>query len=392
MQKIGDVTNTADGNGEYTNGNVAAGVAPTILDAVWFNTIQREIINVISKAGIKLNKNNDAQLSEAIFQLISNGKIVLTDNLGNSSGLAVSQKLTNQVNDNANTRLEKSKNGADIPDPKRFVENLGLADTVERANNAVPNSRTVNGKALTGDIIINSQDIFDNPFTIPEYADLNIYRTGGIYYQPSSAWAATGKNYPRGAAGSLIVLRGGYTQRYSVIGSAESYIRGYYDSLGWSAWALEYNSENPQPHNIPVGVPLPYPLRSTPVGYLKCNGQTFNASHYPNLAEVYPSGRVPDLRGEFIRGWDDGRNIDPGRACGTWQEDAFQGHWHTYTMHPYTFVSGTGLLDDFRNQQTATDVHNRVKEAISDGKNGHPRVANETRPRNIAFNYIVRAA
>lgn len=130
MQKIGDVTNTADGNGEYTNGNVAAGVAPTILDAVWFNTIQREIINVISKAGIKLNKNNDAQLSEAIFQLISNGKIVLTDNLGNSSGLAVSQKLTNQVNDNANTRLEKSKNGADIPDPKRFVENLGLDKTV----------------------------------------------------------------------------------------------------------------------------------------------------------------------------------------------------------------------------------------------------------------------
>ncbi|MDE9443335.1 hypothetical protein KKJ13_17490 [Xenorhabdus bovienii] len=138
MQKIGDVTNTADGNGEYTNGNVAAGVAPTILDAVWFNTIQREIINVISKAGIKLNKNNDAQLSEAIFQLISNGKIVLTDNLGNSSGLAVSQKLTNQVNDNANTRLEKSKNGADIPDPKRFVLNLGLAETKKQAENAAP--------------------------------------------------------------------------------------------------------------------------------------------------------------------------------------------------------------------------------------------------------------
>ncbi|MDE9473477.1 phage tail protein, partial [Xenorhabdus bovienii] len=138
MQKIGDVTNTADGNGEYTNGNVAAGVAPTILDAVWFNTIQREIINVISKAGIKLNKNNDAQLSEAIFQLISNGKIVLTDNLGNSSGLAVSQKLTNQVNDNANTRLEKSENGADIPNKPKFVDNLGLTKTVDLAKNAVP--------------------------------------------------------------------------------------------------------------------------------------------------------------------------------------------------------------------------------------------------------------
>ncbi|MDE9445730.1 hypothetical protein KKJ04_08975 [Xenorhabdus bovienii] len=148
MQKIGDITNTADGNGEYTNGNVAAGVAPTILDAAWFNTVQREIINVISKAGIKLNKNNDAQLSEAIFQLISNGKIVLTDNLGNSSGLAVSQKLTNQVNDNANIRLEKSKNGADIPDPKRFVENLGLAETKKQAVNAYPKT----GGILNGNV------------------------------------------------------------------------------------------------------------------------------------------------------------------------------------------------------------------------------------------------
>ncbi|MGJ0630138.1 hypothetical protein [Xenorhabdus bovienii] len=138
MQKIGDITNTADGNGECTNGNVAAGVAPTLLDAAWFNTIQREIINVISKAGIKLNKNNDAQLSEAIFQLISNGKIVLTDNLGNSSGLAASQKLINQVNENVNTRLEKKQNGADIPNKPKFVDNLGLTGTVDLAKNAAP--------------------------------------------------------------------------------------------------------------------------------------------------------------------------------------------------------------------------------------------------------------
>ncbi|MDE9536883.1 hypothetical protein KKI91_19855, partial [Xenorhabdus bovienii] len=44
----------------------------------------------------------------------------------------------NAVNDNANTRLEKSKNGADIPDPKRFVENLGLKKTVNQAANAYP--------------------------------------------------------------------------------------------------------------------------------------------------------------------------------------------------------------------------------------------------------------
>ncbi|MCP9269897.1 hypothetical protein M5U04_17870, partial [Xenorhabdus sp. XENO-1] len=160
MQKIGDITNTADGNGEWTNGNVAAGVAPTTLDAAWFNTVQREIINVLSKAGIKLNKNNDAQLSEAIGQLISSSKIALTDNLGNSSGLAASQKLTNQVNENANSRLEKNQNGADIPNKPEFVKNLSLAGTVDLAKNAVPNSRTVNGKSLANNIVISSQDVF----------------------------------------------------------------------------------------------------------------------------------------------------------------------------------------------------------------------------------------
>ncbi|PHM70401.1 tail fiber protein [Xenorhabdus kozodoii] len=102
MQKIGDVTNTADSNGEFTNGNVAAGVPPTLLEAPWFNTVQREIINALAAAGIQPNKHNDAQLSEAIRKLISSGA------------------------------LEKSKNGADIPNKNEFVKNLGLSDSVYR--------------------------------------------------------------------------------------------------------------------------------------------------------------------------------------------------------------------------------------------------------------------
>ncbi|MDE9448179.1 tail fiber protein, partial [Xenorhabdus bovienii] len=75
---------------------------------------------------------------------------------------------------------------------------------------------------------------------------------------------------------------------------------------------------------VPVGVPLPYPHRHTPAGYLSCTGREFDKSLYPRLAEVYPNGRTPDLRGEFIRGWDDSRGIDPGRECGTWQGDAIR--------------------------------------------------------------------
>ncbi|WP_250191100.1 phage tail protein [Escherichia coli] len=58
---------------------------------------------------------------------------------------------------------------------------------------------------------------------------------------------------------------------------------------------------------LPVGVPVPWPSATPPTGWLKCNGAAFSSEKYPNLAKVYPTLKLPDLRGEFIRGWDDGR-------------------------------------------------------------------------------------
>ncbi|MCE1645085.1 phage tail protein, partial [Enterobacter hormaechei] len=82
--------------------------------------------------------------------LTQKGIVQLTDKTGNSNSLAVTQKLVSDVNDNANNRLAKNQNGADIPDKNAFVKNLGLAETANLAKNAVPNSRKINGKALTG--------------------------------------------------------------------------------------------------------------------------------------------------------------------------------------------------------------------------------------------------
>ena len=57
---------------------------------------------------------------------------------------------------------------------------------------------------------------------------------------------------------------------------------------------------------LPVGVPVPWPSATPPTGWLKCNGAAFSAEEYPELAKAYPANKLPDLRGEFIRGWDDG--------------------------------------------------------------------------------------
>lgn len=87
---------------------------------------------------------------------------------------------------------------------------------------------------------------------------------------------------------------------------------------------------------LPVGVPVPWPSVTPPTGWLKCNGAAFSAEEYPELAKVYPTNKLPDLRGEFIRGWDDGRGIDSGRTLLSAQDGSIEAHGHDYNGAIYT--------------------------------------------------------
>ncbi len=145
---------------------------------------------------------------------------------------------------------------------------------------------------------------------------------------------------------------------------------------------------------LPVGVPVPWPLATAPTGWLKCNGAAFTAAQYPKLALAYPSLRLPDLRGEFIRGWDDARGVDSGRSLMSSQNDAFQDHFHSIvtkgsaagSLVSYSEDSGiTSNGDDYLVGGGNYQTYNASKQSSS-------RTAGETRPRNIAFNFIVRAA
>ncbi|HAT3848716.1 TPA: hypothetical protein I8639_002642 [Serratia marcescens] len=71
MRKVSAVTDTADINGEFTEGNVAQGVPPTILKADIFNTWQRELVNVVEGSGLVLDPDNDRQVLEAIFSIVN---------------------------------------------------------------------------------------------------------------------------------------------------------------------------------------------------------------------------------------------------------------------------------------------------------------------------------
>ncbi|EED6947191.1 phage tail protein [Salmonella enterica subsp. enterica serovar Heidelberg] len=138
---------------------------------------------------------------------------------------------------------------------------------------------------------------------------------------------------------------------------------------------------------LPVGVPVPWPSATPPTGWLKCNGAPFSAAQYPKLALAYPSLALPDLRGEFIRGWDDGRGIDNGRALLSTQAalaGTITGNSNPMKVTPNE--SGTPIMDWFvLNGVSFNDDPSTVVKTII-------VTPGDTRPRNIAFNFIVRAA
>lgn len=144
---------------------------------------------------------------------------------------------------------------------------------------------------------------------------------------------------------------------------------------------------------VPVGVPLPWPGAIAPPGYFSCNGAMFDTLQNRALFEVYPTGRLPDLRGEFIRGLDSGRGVDFGRTVLSHQGDAIR-----------NIIGNIDAVVDFETPSGAFEHGNygQGKQMIDAATYGYHAlvfnagtvvpVAEENRPRNVAFLYIVRAA
>jgi microcystin-dependent protein len=130
----------------------------------------------------------------------------------------------------------------------------------------------------------------------------------------------------------------------------------------------------------PAGSIIWYAANTAPNGYLKANGanvsRTTYAALFAAIGTTFGVGDgsttfgLPDLRGEFVRGWDDGRGIDTGRAFGSAQSDDLKSHTHTYLSN----AAGNSVTGG--------------PSSISDGETGSTTGATggaETRPRNIAL-------
>ena len=171
---------------------------------------------------------------------------------------------------------------------------------------------------------------------------------------------------------------------------------------------------------VPTGAVFCVAVATIPTGYLECNGAAVSRTTYAALFSFigtqYGAGNgsstfnLPDLRGEFVRGFDNGRGVDSGRSIGSSQSGQNLSHDHDADASATSNVSdpghrhpsrGYGNDDDGGNQYTGSGNNDVRSNAIEDATTGISVATNvsidvdndggnEARPRNVAMMYIIK--
>ncbi|WP_261784448.1 phage tail protein, partial [Escherichia coli] len=167
-----------------------------------------------------------------------------------------------------------------------------------------------------------------------------------------------------------------------------------------------------------IGVPFFWPSAAMPdtvidswssMVFLKFNGAKFSATDYPVLAKVFPALALPDARGDFIRIWDDGRGIDVGRTLLSGQSHTIMDHAHNMELWTgdglaagsaregvtpgilATYGDGGIVKTDEPGLRVPSSLRALSSRSVKRYGEISGNVGTETRPRNIAFNFLVRA-
>ena len=177
---------------------------------------------------------------------------------------------------------------------------------------------------------------------------------------------------------------------------------------------------------VPTGSVFCIAVATVPTGYLECNGTAVNRSTFAALFAIigtqYGAGNgsttfnLPDLRGEFIRGFDNGRGVDSGRSIASLQSDQNEAHTHTFSANTANVnISGTveRISETFNSSGSTTGVFSKQTGFSGSNTPGRPdsndagkitlnsnhvhsvsgttaSTGGESRPRNIAMMYIIK--
>ncbi|EFF0784212.1 phage tail protein [Escherichia albertii] len=214
----------------------------------------------------------------------------------------------------------------------------------DNANGRVPSGRKVNGHALSSDIKLSPEDV-------------NAFSLGCTGQYPSSdggvPWNAKSGLYNVMDGGASYIV----AHFFSGVGSCRSFqLRANYKNRG-----LYYRSSRDgygfergfEPVNaFPVGAPIAWPSDTVPEGYAIMQGQSFDKAAYPLLAEAYPSGVIPDMRGWTIKG-----KPASGRAVLSQEQDGIKSHTHSASASNTDLGTKTTSSFDYGTKTVSTFNH-----------------------------------
>lgn len=155
--------------------------------------------------------------------------------------------------------------------------------------------------------------------------------------------------------------------------------------------------------SVPVGTILSCAGSNAPSGYFVCDGtaksRTTYADLFAQIGTAWGAGdgtttfHLPDFRGAFLRGWDNGRGLDPSRAFGSYQADALQNITGRFISTKSHLQGGQGALaisSGTRTTNTASHISGNYPNQVNFDASRVVRTSVETRPKNYAILYIIK--
>ena len=409
MQKISDSTSTANGAGEYISGSPGTGVDATVITVEWLNTVQRELVNLVIGAGYTLDADDDSQVLKAIqaIQTVAATWAKLTGKPTTVSGFGITDAFTKTE---TSTAIQQAITNLVASSPAALDTLNELAAALGNDPNfATTVTNAISAKASIASIQSQSATAFTTAGTAPAFTLAPVpaitayaanqrfqirFHTGGAGSDKINISGLGAKNLKQyDSAGNKIaaVIQGQLTD--AVYDGTDVVLLNPLPAVPLvDPWLMQ-----------PIGVPIPVydqmagvsaPPTTAAYRYIKLtaadayNAGVLTSESVTGSAPLVLATAVISLAGSPLNGLsvnliNTERRVLRAGSSGAIEADAFQGHQFViaYTNLNYALGGYPGL---YNTGQSA------VSAITSDGTNGTPRIANETRGKNIGATYYMR--
>jgi microcystin-dependent protein len=267
-----------------------------------------------------------------------------------------------------------------------FSGSPSISGDLTLTGNLIVNGNTTIGNAVGDTLTVAATSTFTGPVTVPDASFANA-KLANMATQTIKGRTTAGTGVPEDLSATQATAILNPVTGDSGSGGVKGLVPA--PAAGDAAAARFLSAAGIWEAAVPVGSITMHAADAAPSGWLECDGGAVSRATYAGLfaaiGTVFGVGdgtttfNVPDLRGEFVRGWDDGRAVDPARAFGSAQSDEFKAHVHSVQPPASTDDSSSGLTTTGTGGAEIITPYNTASTGGS-----------ETRPRNIALLFIIK--